>query len=79
MQLKGSKTEDHLKAALPVIAGKPRYLYFAAKAMWRLQRRCCGVPSMLKVKPATRTATFEYLEKCGDPQPVCLLARLPIT
>jgi hypothetical protein len=35
--LKGSKTEGNLKAALPVKAGQRRYLYFAQRPTRRLR------------------------------------------
>jgi rubrerythrin len=69
MQLKGSKTEDHLKAAF---AGESqanrRYLYFAAKADVEGYNDVAAVfRSTAEGETGHAHGHLEYLEKCGDP------------
>ena len=69
MQLKGSKTEDNLKAAF---AGESqanrRYLYFAAKADVEGQNDVAAVfRSTAEGETGHAHGHLEYLETCGDP------------
>ncbi|MBI4756530.1 MAG: rubrerythrin [Betaproteobacteria bacterium] len=69
MQLKGSKTEDSLKAAF---AGESqanrRYLYFAAKADVEGQNDVAAVfRSTAEGETGHAHGHLEYLEVCGDP------------
>ena len=69
MQLKGSKTEEHLKAAF---AGESqanrRYLYFAAKADVEGYNDVAAVfRSTAEGETGHAHGHLEYLEKCGDP------------
>ncbi len=69
MQLKGSKTEDNLKAAF---AGESqanrRYLYFAAKADVEGQNDVAAVfRSTAEGETGHAHGHLEYLEACGDP------------
>jgi rubrerythrin len=68
MQLKGSKTEDHLKAAF---AGESqanrRYLYFAAKADEGYNDVAAVFRSTAEGETGHAHGHLEYLEKCGDP------------
>src|SRR5512135_1960533 len=69
MQLKGSKTEDHLKAAF---AGESqairRYLYFAAKADVEGYNDVATVfRSTAEGETGHAHGHLEYLEQCGDP------------
>ena len=69
MQLKGSKTEDHLKAAF---AGESqanrRYLYFAAKADVEGYNDVAAVfRSTAEGETGHAHGHLEYLETCGDP------------
>ena len=73
MQLKGSKTEDNLKAAF---AGESqanrRYLYFAAKADVEGQNDVAAVfRSTAEGKPATLTAISSTSKLVVTPPPVC--------
>ena len=67
--LKGSKTEENLKAAF---AGESqanrRYLYFASKADVEGQNDVAAFLDLqLKARLVTLMDTFEYLEEVGDP------------
>ena len=69
MQLKGSKTEESLKAAF---AGESqanrRYLYFAAKADVEGQNDVAAVfRSTAEGETGHAHGHLEYLETCGDP------------
>ena len=69
MQLKGSKTQDSLKAAF---AGESqanrRYLYFAAKADVEGQNDVAAVfRSTAEGETGHAHGHLEYLETCGDP------------
>jgi len=69
MQLKGSKTQDNLKAAF---AGESqanrRYLYFAAKADVEGQNDAAAVfRSTAEGETGHAHGHLEYLEACGDP------------
>jgi rubrerythrin len=69
MQLKGSKTEENLKAAF---AGESqanrRYLYFAAKADVEGQNDISAVfRSTAEGETGHAHGHLEYLEACGDP------------
>ncbi len=69
MQLKGSKTEDNLKAAF---AGESqanrRYLYFAAKADVEGQNDVSAVfRSTAEGETGHAHGHLEWLEQCGDP------------
>jgi rubrerythrin len=69
MQLKGSKTEENLKAAF---AGESqanrRYLYFAAKADVEGQNDVSAVfRSTAEGETGHAHGHLEYLEQCGDP------------
>ncbi len=69
MQLKGSKTEENLKAAF---AGESqanrRYLYFAAKADVEGQNDVAAVfRSTAEGETGHAHGHLEYLEACGDP------------
>ena len=69
MQLKGSKTEQHLKDAF---AGESqanrRYLYFAAKADVEGYNDVAAVfRSTAEGETGHAHGHLEYLEKCGDP------------
>jgi rubrerythrin len=69
MQLKGSKTEENLKAAF---AGESqanrRYLYFAAKADVEGQNDVSAVfRSTAEGETGHAHGHMEYLETCGDP------------
>jgi rubrerythrin len=69
MQLKGSKTEENLKAAF---AGESqanrRYLYFAAKADVEGQNDVSAVfRSTAEGETGHAHGHLEYLEGCGDP------------
>ena len=69
MQLKGSKTQENLKAAF---AGESqanrRYLYFAAKADVEGQNDVAAVfRSTAEGETGHAHGHLEYLETCGDP------------
>jgi rubrerythrin len=69
MQLKGSKTHQHLKDAF---AGESqanrRYLYFAAKADVEGQNDVAAVfRSTAEGETGHAHGHLEYMEKCGDP------------
>jgi rubrerythrin len=69
MELKGSRTEDNLKAAF---AGESqanrRYLYFAAKADVEGQNDVASVfRSTAEGETGHAHGHLEYLEACGDP------------
>ena len=69
MELKGSKTEENLKAAF---AGESqanrRYLYFAAKADVEGQNDVAAVfRSTAEGETGHAHGHLEYLEPCGDP------------
>jgi len=69
MELKGSKTEDNLKAAF---AGESqanrRYLYFAQKAdMERYNDVAAVFRSTAEGETGHAHGHLEYLEECGDP------------
>ncbi len=69
MQLKGSKTQESLKAAF---AGESqanrRYLYFAAKADVEGQNDVAAVfRSTAEGETGHAHGHLEYLESCGDP------------
>ncbi len=69
MQLKGSRTEENLKAAF---AGESqanrRYLYFAAKADVEGQNDVAAVfRSTAEGETGHAHGHMEYLEACGDP------------
>lgn len=69
MKLKGSKTQDNLKAAF---AGESqanrRYLYFAAKADVEGQNDVAAVfRSTAEGETGHAHGHLEYLEQCGDP------------
>ncbi|MBW7862210.1 MAG: rubrerythrin family protein [Rhodocyclaceae bacterium] len=69
MELKGSRTEDNLKAAF---AGESqanrRYLYFAAKADVEGQNDVAAVfRSTAEGETGHAHGHLEYLETCGDP------------
>ena len=69
MQLKGSKTEKHLKDAF---AGESqanrRYLYFANKADIEGQQDIAALfRSTAEGETGHAHGHLEYLEKCGDP------------
>ncbi len=73
MSLKGTKTEENLKAAF---AGESqanrRYLYFAQKADVKVTTmflHCFA--QLLKVKPAMLMAILSILRKWVIPRPAC--------
>ncbi len=69
MQLKGSKTEDNLKAAfVGESQANRRYLYFAAKADVEGQNDVAAVfRSTAEGETGHAHGHLEYLETCGDP------------
>src|SRR6202162_5657675 len=69
MQLKGSKTEGNLKAALPGESqANRRYLYFAAKADVEGQNDVAAVfRSTAEGETGHAHGHLEYLETVGDP------------
>ena len=81
MELKGSKTEQHLKDAF---AGESqanrRYLYFAAKADVEGYNDVASVfRSTQKVKLVMRTVTWNIWKLLATQQLVCQSARRPLT
>ena len=68
MSLKGSKTEENLKAAF---AGKSqanrRYLYFAQKADVEGHNDGCGFRSTAEGETGRTRGHLEFLEEVGDP------------
>jgi rubrerythrin len=69
MQLKGSKTEQHLKDAFSGESqANRRYLYFAAKADVEGYNDVASVfRSTAEGETGHAHGHLEYLEKCGDP------------